>query len=119
MPICPILENDFSNFPAAKEFVPLEKLKGNLLEWLSQTSISLYFNERLALKGLEQGRRLFMCGFVKNTRYHQVKENIFFIALCGAEMKTSIDYEVKLQINCQSREIHKAQCQYVQLVLVR
>lgn len=42
---------------------------------------------------------------------HQIEENIFFIALCSAEMKTSTDYEVKLQISCQSREIHKAQCQ--------
>lgn len=52
-----------------------------------------------------------MCEFVKNTRFHRVKENIFFIALCSAEMKTSTDYEVKLGINCQSREILKAQCQ--------
>lgn len=81
-----------------------------MLEWLSLNAITLYFDSRLAAKGLEKGRRLFMCEFVKNIRWHQAEENVFFVALCSAEMKTSVDYEIKLQTNFQQREILMAQC---------
>lgn len=103
--------NDFSNFPAIREYHPLEKLERNVLEWLNPTSIALYFEERLGRKGFEKGRLLFMCEFVKICRFYKDQENIFFTAICSAEMKTSTDYEVKIHINSHQCEISKAQCQ--------
>lgn len=101
---------DVSNFPLVKKWSPLEKLPRNLLEWITPTSIALYFEERSAQKGFQKGRRLFMCEFVKSCMFYKDNENIFFIAICSAEMKTSTDYEIKIHINSYQCDFLKAQC---------
>lgn len=106
-----VAANDYSDFPAVREYYPLEKLERGVLEWLSPTSITLYFDERLGRKGFEKGRLLFMCAFVKSCEFYKDNENIFFIAICSAEMKTNTDYEVKIHIHSHRCEILKAQCQ--------
>lgn len=101
-----------TTFPSSdRHFLPLEKLGQKPLEWLSTTSIGLYFDQRLAHKGFDKGRRLFMCDFVKIIRCHKNGNNVYIIGLCSAEMKTSQDYEVKIQIDYVLREVIWAQCQ--------
>lgn len=94
-----------------KKDVPLEKLKPHPLKWLSANAIDLYFNDRMAAKGNEKGRRLFMCGFLKNCTFHQNGDDIYFCAMSCAEMKKTKDYEVRAHINCLQCDIMKAQCQ--------
>lgn len=101
---------DCNSFPAVK-YMPLEKLSSKVLQWLSKTSIDLYFNERMAAKGNEKGRKLFMCDFLKNCRFHEKKDDIFIRATCCAEMKKSLEYDVNVHINVRECLIMKAQCQ--------
>lgn len=101
---------DSSSFPIA-QYEPLEKLKPHPLKWLSANAIDLYFNDRMAGKGNEKGRRLFMCGFLKNCTFHQNGDDIYFCAMSCAEMKKTKDYEVRAHINCLQCDIMKAQCQ--------
>lgn len=58
-----VLEEDKENFPAVNKYEPLEKLTKNCLEWITPTVIEYYFFERMATKGHEKGRKLFMCDF--------------------------------------------------------
>lgn len=52
-----------------------------------------------------------MCDFVKNCTFTQTSEDIFFAAKVSAEMKLSVDYDVKIHINSNECAIMKAQCQ--------
>lgn len=101
---------DYSQFPIVQH-EPLEKLSTDALQWLSPASIDLYFTERKAQKGNSQGRRLFMCQFLKSCSFHKDGDHIYFLAKCSAEMKNSVDYEVRIHINSRECEILKAECQ--------
>lgn len=69
------------------EYEPIEKLSHKVVVWMSMEAMNVYFSARMANKGKEKGRRLFMCDFVKNTRFYQNVDNVFFTAICCAEMK--------------------------------
>lgn len=105
-----ILTGDNSKFPNV-QYEPLEKLSTKSLEWISQRIIDMYFDDRKAQKGNTHGRRLFMSEFLKNCRFHKDGDNTYFLGMCSAEMKRSVDYEVKLHINTRECEIIKAECQ--------
>ena len=100
---------DSSPFPNVKH-EPLEKLPIDKLQWISQAVIDMYFNERKSSKGNIKGRRLFMCNFLKDCKFYKKDDNIYFIALCSAEMKKDVDYDVKIHVNYRECEIMKSYC---------
>lgn len=82
------------------------------INWFSKSLIDLYFDERMASKGNEKGRRLFMCEFLKNCRFHRECSNVyFFLATCCAQMKKTVEYVVNVHVDLQDRIILKSQCQ--------
>lgn len=96
---------DVSNFPTSK-YEPLEKLHPtDPLHWLSEETINLYFIERMARKGNQKGRRLFMRNFLKDCNFLKNGDDIYFRAMCCAEMKKNVEYEVKVHLNCLHCEI--------------
>lgn len=105
----PVLEGDKENFPTGN-FVQLEKLDNRKLEWLTPTVISEYFDQGKALKGNVKGRKLFMCEFVKAIECLEIGYDVFIDAKCSAQTKTSIDYGVKVHLDCQNRSMIKASC---------
>ena len=74
-------------------------MKGGSKGGENLASIDLYFNERMARKGNEKGRKLFMCEFIKNCRFNQTGNDIYFLATCCAEMKKTVEYDVNVHVN--------------------
>lgn len=105
----PILSDDKENFPVVSH-EPLDKVEKNMLNWLTPSSINLYFDERKGLKGHEKGRKLFMCEFVKSIYQFVKGDDVFIVGKCSAEQKKSTDYEIKVHLNCKERNIVKASC---------
>lgn len=97
------------NFPNLK-YESMEKLVCKVLDWLNPTLIKNYFEERLAAKEHENGRKLFMCGFLKSLYQFVVTDDIFIFRKCSAEQRKSTDYEIKVHLNCKERKIVKTCC---------
>lgn len=93
------------------QYTPLENLPCKLVQWLSKASIDMYFGERMAGKGNEKGRRLFMCDFLRSCQFHKANNEIYFRAQCCAEMKKSVEYDVNIHVNLSECAIIKSQCQ--------
>ncbi|KAJ6649017.1 hypothetical protein Bhyg_04249 [Pseudolycoriella hygida] len=100
---------DTNDFPSV-DHKPLEKLQPQILKWLSPKSIDLYFSERMASKGYDDGRKLFMCNFLKDVKFAKMENNLYISALCSAQMKKSIDYVIRLHLNTNECAIVKSQC---------
>lgn len=108
VPVVP--SEDFRDFPINAKYLPLEKLSTKPIQWISKAAIDLYFDARMANKGNEKGRRLFMCGFVKNCTFYENKNDVFFNAKCCAEMKKSVEYDVHIHVNNHDCLVMKSKC---------
>lgn len=88
----------------------MEKIPKSSFDWFTPSGIALYFEERLATKGHDQGRKMFMCEFLKSILQCIVGDDIFILGKCSAQTKKSVDYEINIHLNCKERSIVKASC---------
>lgn len=104
---------DKENFPKNVVFEPLELMNKSKLEWFTPATIVYYFDERSAAKGHKQGRKLFLCDFLKNVTHHANDGDIYISGKCSAETKKNKDYRVAAHLNVSNRTICKAECECV------
>lgn len=108
--VATVPSQDSTSFPNVK-YELLEMLPTGGLHWICKAVIDQYFNERMASKGNDKGRRLFMCDFLKSCSFYKKGDDLYFMALCSAEMKKSVDYQVRIHMNSRDCEIMKTHCQ--------
>ncbi|KAJ6639518.1 hypothetical protein Bhyg_12264 [Pseudolycoriella hygida] len=85
-----VIEEDKENFPTNINPQPLENLDAKVLEWLTPPVIAYYFSERLATKGHDKGRKLFLCEFLKDVSFVETDGDVFIASKCSAETKKAL-----------------------------